>query len=559
MVKNRLLLILITGCTLQSRKDQASFRNFFIQKDFKQASKLLEGSSLKEDKKNQLVYLMEKGTLAYYQQDYAMAAKVFDKANALVDKLYTKSIREMVASSILNDNSKTFYGSLYERSMLYYYQALSFYMLAHTGVEKTRKLVDGKEVTIERKLSKDEIRLNKNRVRNSLIAWDSFFQEIKRIKGLKTFLKNDLVAKSFAAKMHEALNTRRDREIALQLYKDAYEVFKTYGPTKKIFNKKYKDYNSELRRFFDGEIKKKQIVSLDLTAQYKKTDIYLKSKILDLTKSVRGNQYKRALRKYPLKNYQPSRKNVVIHVEAKTISPTVGKDYSLNLRSAVENIENPTNRALVNNIGVPVLTAFALGPLGLGYVSHHGNVTVYSRHRAGEAMLKEVGIEFELPYAEANTDKSNYKLVIKKEDKVVEEIELSPLGSMSDIAFVSAQERIENSFVSRSTRVGIKYMLAIVAAYGTYKRVQESQGGELFAKPAAMAQFLLSQKGIKESEKADTRHWSSLPNLILSAELSLEPGKYQIFRVKEGGVESALGELEVESKREKAFFTHRFF
>lgn len=554
MVRLLAILVLLTSCALQSRKDQASLRSYFVQKDFEQAEKYLESSSLKE-KDNRLLYLMDKGGLAFYQERFGKAAQTFYEANELVDRLYTKSIREMLASSIINDNSKTFYGSVFERSMLYYFQALSFYQLASVGHKFEEKQVDGKTELVKKELSSDDIRRAKNQVRSTLIAWDSFFKDLQRTKGAKTFLKDDYFAKMFAAQMHLQLNTRRDAEIALQLYKDALKIFDLFSPTLKTFNKQYKKYNGELRRYFDGKRNKKLLRSIELTVNHQKSRDYIITKILDLTKRVRKNKFKQTLRKFKLEGYEYQLKNVVFHIEAKTISPMEGKDYSFNLASAIDKIEDKNSRALINGIGVPILTAFALGPLGLGYVSHHGNVTIYSRHRAGEAMVKEVGVEFELPYAEANEDRVLNQLLIKQGEKLVKEVELVPIISLSDIAFINAQERIENSFNKRAARVGGKYALAMVAAYGTYKRMQKSN--ELFAKPAAMAQFLLSQKGIKESEKADVRHWTTLPNLILTNEVQLPPGDYKIF-LKNSDEERFLRDISVKSKK-KALFSHRVF
>ena len=211
MVRLLIILFLLGSCALQSRKDQNKLREHFVKQEFVQAEKYLESSSLKSED-NQLLYLMDKGTLAFYQKRYHKAAKIFVEANELVDQLYTKSVRKMIASSIINDNSQVFYGSLFERSMLYYYQAMSFYRLAETGFYYQEKQVDGKVQLIKTELSDAQIQTNTNRVRSTLIAWNSFYQEMKRL-GAKTFLVDDFSARYFAATMHEVLGTKRDKEI----------------------------------------------------------------------------------------------------------------------------------------------------------------------------------------------------------------------------------------------------------------------------------------------------------------------------------------------------------
>src|SRR5690606_3888422 len=115
----------------------------------------------------------------------------------------------------------------------------------------------------------------------------------------------------------------------------------------------------------------------------------------------------------------------------------------------------------------------------------------------------------------------------------------------------------------RSIRVGVKYAVALAAAYTTYKNVQEN-GGELFAKPAALAQFLVSSKGIKESEKADARHWSLLPSELLSLDFELSQGNYRLELTEYADQTRAitkkinLGDIVVQDK-DQSLFTYRVF
>lgn len=517
---------------------------------------------------------MERGNILFYQGNYKEASDVFMEANQLVDRLYTKSIREKLVSSILNDTGETFYGSVFERSLLYYYQAMSFYKLYLQG-EYVREIKqdDGKIITETIKLTKAQRNKLKDNTRNSLMAWDSFFSDIKRMKGVKTFLKDDLVSKTIAAKLHYYLNTRRDKEIALQLYKDAKEILVRVGPAYKSFNKDFKKYNLDLRKVYDGDLKKSKLKSKNLTSTYQNTIDYIDYRILKITKEIRRGQFKKTVkflkpRKEILELVKKEKAtNVSVLLEVGHIQQLQGKDYSLNLRSAIENVKNPTSKALIEGIGVPILTAFAMGPLGLGYVSHHGNVSIYSSHSAGTAVMKEVGIEFEMPYVKESSDHDRFEIHIYQGEKLLKKKSLALLSSLSDTAFINSQEMIENSFKSRSLRVGVKYAVAIAAAYGTYKKVQES-AGELFAKPAAITQFLVSSKAIKESEKADARHWSLLPSSLMSLDLRLKPGDYRLelveykAKVKGKPQEVArklnLGDIKVEPKK-KSLFSYRAF
>jgi len=569
-IKFLCLVLLITGCAQKTRKEHASLRNFFEKKEFSSALYDLEKSSIKSEKKNRLLYLMEKGNILFYQGNYKEASDIYVEANELVDRLYTKSIREKLASSILNDTGETFYASVFERSLLYYYQAMSYYHL-HLSGKYTREVKqdDGKVLTEEILLTDAQRKKIKNQIRSTLLAWDTFFKDVQRMKGIKTFLKDDIVSKVIAAKLHYYLGSKRDKEIALQLYKDARNILIKVGPAFKTFNKDFKAYNLELKKVYNGKLSRKKLKSKNLTSAYQKTLSYFDYRILGITKEIRSYNYKRTLKKLkPTKaiiKRLKSEKNqkVSLLLEVGHLNQLEGKDYSLNLKTALENVKNPTSKALINGIGIPILTYFAMGPLGLGYASHHGNVTMYSSHNAGTAIVKEVGVEFELPYVAESNDHDRFNINIYQGEKLVQTSPLNMVSSLTDMAFINSQEMIENGFTKRSLRVGVKYAVAIAAAYGTYKKVQES-AGELFAKPAALTQFLVSSKAIKESEKADARHWSLLPSSLLTLDLDLKPGNYRLELVEQGTQEGVvvrkvtLGDISV-IKNKKSFFSYRAF
>lgn len=530
------LALVIYGCSGTGRQ-QSNFRNYFQQGNYKAASELLESSQFKAEKEHQLLYLMEKASLFYAQERYHSAAKTYDEANQLVDKLYTKSIRKQLLAATLNAGTTNFYGSIYERSLLYYYQAMSFYHLSKRGWYYEKKLVDGKEQDVKRELTVQEKKKHLGRVRASLVAWNSFYETLERSKSGKTFLKRDLFSKMMAAKLHEVLGTKRDQEIALQLYRDSFKILKELGPTQKVFNEGFKQYNADLKKVYNKEMKRKSIKSRKITKSYKETLKLIKAKIYYLGNKVRPNKIASLKRQYKIKNSDidtlEANTNVSIVIEEGLISRLVKKEYAYTLRKAIENTEDPETRALIKNIGIPVLTLFALGPLGLGHFSHHGNVSIYSGHSLGTSLTQEVGIEFYLPFAEASQNSINSKLLVYQGPNIVKEVPLNYMTSLSDTAFINAQERIANSFVSRATRIGVKYAAAIAAAYATYTSVKQAKDSEFFAKIAATAQFVISQKAIKESESVDTRHWTTLPSSVLASDLKLKPGEYRLELVME--------------------------
>ena len=90
------------------------------------------------------------------------------------------------------------------------------------------------------------------------------------------------------------------------------------------------------------------------------------------------------------------------------------------------------------------------------------------------------------------------------------------------------EKQSASSFIKTGYRVAIKNLAAIATAYLTYKAIKSKNGNSFFAKTAAVLQYLALSKAIENSEKADIRYWSSLPNSIQMGFVNLLPGKYKL-------------------------------
>lgn len=545
-------------------------RELFQRAEYDKALERLENSEIKSLEENRLLYLLQRGKLLRALGKNQLAAQDFVEASELVDKLYTKSVKEALLTGLTNDNSETYYGNPYERSLLFYYQALSFLDIYQNGyvlekvslVESKQDKKDkkdkkeAKEQWVKKKLSEQERKRYLFRARASIVAWDTFYKELQRSSREDTIFDHDLFAKILGAKIHEMVGKRADYQISLQLYKDAYELLHRIGPAFKAFNKNFESYAQKLAL---GEAGKGEIQK---TEHFQNLEDFLKVKILKLTKSHQSYQYKKTLKKLaPSKSVLQevsANPNTTLILEAKAVAPLVGEDFSYNLRSAIEKVEDPVAKEFISKLGVPVLTYFAMGPLGLGSVASSGNSKLYVRHGIGEAMAAEVGVEFEMPVIKEPDFPEIREIFIYKlegeQEKLVASKKLVLAGAISDQAYQSNLEIASNAYTERGARIAIKHIIAIIAAYKTYEAIKASSG-EMFAKPAAFAQYLVSAKGIKESERADTRQWSVLPSEIFLGELSLGPGDY-ILRAKKtesSGPNSAQNSAQVQEKPLSSF------
>ncbi|MDE1219531.1 hypothetical protein MCT05_00530 [Vibrio aestuarianus] len=75
--------------------------------------------------RNQVLYYMERGKLAFDGGDYRTAAQMFDNAIADIETVYSNNPEAEKARQLFNEEKvKPFKGETYERAMVYYYRGL---------------------------------------------------------------------------------------------------------------------------------------------------------------------------------------------------------------------------------------------------------------------------------------------------------------------------------------------------------------------------------------------------------------------------------------------------
>jgi tetratricopeptide (TPR) repeat protein len=549
------LLILVVACAATKIKDsQKRVRKYIESKDYQKAFLALEESEIKKNEQARLLYFMERGRLFELLGDYKESTRSYSKAIELVDKYYTKSIKEKILSSVIHETNEKYYGSLHEVSGLFYAQAKSFLMLYLQKENKKWLDKEGKllEKPVLEKINQEKSRQFLFSARATVVKWDSFFKDIQR-GSEKSFFREDPLNKIFAAKVHELVGTRSDRQIALNLYKDAHRLLHTYGHTLKTYQDNYENFSKKVWE----NLKKKKKIKFPKTGtvHFQQTNAFLDERIYELTSSVRKNQLKKTIKRYQIDTKKMKKKtNVSILIEKKLIQPVEAKNYSYGLASAARNAKDPSTRALIQGVGIPIVTYFALGPLGLGTVSKvSGNTYLYSRHNIGTTMVGEVGIEFELPIVKESKVEPLQEIVIisKETNQEVARRALPIIAPRSDIAYQLNKEKSTGLFTTKGVRVALKHLAAIITAYKTY---QVSGGDDnALARFTALATYLAGTKAIAASESADTRHWTSFPANIHMQQFNLEQGEY-IVKLSKEQQGTNIAEIKVDSSEN--FFSY---
>lgn len=151
----------------------------------------------KKEKKDDLLYLLERGYLAHEAGHYDSSNIAFDAAELRADELYTKSISGEIASLITSDNTLPYRGYPHELVLIHYYRAFNYIMLGNS-----------------------ESALVEARKANQRLT------ELQDEKEGKSTYKNDAFMQYFTAMLYDSEGEHNDAVVA---YRDAHRGYEDYA------------------------------------------------------------------------------------------------------------------------------------------------------------------------------------------------------------------------------------------------------------------------------------------------------------------------------------------
>ncbi len=529
-MKNYVVLLLVLlfsfGCSTSSRKSASKLKGLVIQKKYDEALKLVKSDKYYPEKRSQLLKLLEIGTLHFYKGNYYQAIQTFDSAHELSDKLYIKSLSKKLLTMVANDSADNYYGERYERSLIRFYLSFSHYMIYQTGryeaYVKTKRIKKGKkeketqEKHKEKKLSKRQRRSHLFSARAMIIEWDSLLTTYKNVHAGNTTYKNDLAAKIFGSFIHQRIGGSGERQVALQLYKDAKKVlFRNYN-TYPVFNSKSakfrKDY-SKLPTLPEKNVKRDYVGETKFS---KNINNFLNAKIKDLSK----NRLKDNINVLVLSNFIAKKQVKKISFPIQFPGVALARAHRMNKRK----------------VGI---VGFTMDVLGL-------------------AAGTKPAIAFEMPMVRYKKTSNSMKIIVKNlKGKKIKEVPLVIINPLSDIAYEALDNKLTALYAKTGARVAAKHIAAITSAYVGYKTSVAAGTPPFIAKLGASAAYALANKGIEASERADLRFWSTLPHTIRMTSFRLRKGKYKIYILKTdfsgNSVEMPQGDLVVTDRNAKLY------
>ena len=78
---------------------------------------------------SELLYLYEKGLVLHYQNQWEASNELFQRAELLLEELYTKSVSRELAALAISDNITKYRGESFEAIIINYYKILNYLYL----------------------------------------------------------------------------------------------------------------------------------------------------------------------------------------------------------------------------------------------------------------------------------------------------------------------------------------------------------------------------------------------------------------------------------------------
>lgn len=119
-----ILVMVFSACATYYQKNQALMEAVYAN-NYEGASKILDSGKLKKQKRNQLLYYVNKGTILFMNNQPAESNKYFQQADYFVED-YQKEYGKKAASFLTNPSIETYEGENFEKVLIHYYTTLNY-------------------------------------------------------------------------------------------------------------------------------------------------------------------------------------------------------------------------------------------------------------------------------------------------------------------------------------------------------------------------------------------------------------------------------------------------
>lgn len=545
-----LALVFLSACGTARSGLRDKARDHFLRGELEAAETEILNPEVIAEAKSRLLTLLELGSIAHYQGSFEKSNIYLFQAKNLARRLYTKSIREQIATGLLNDNAASYVGMDYEISMMHYYIALNFLFLSQTQTIPAwhmKELRDGENLIFAaqsvaaRQLSQKEQVDFLLKARSELLDWNAFLQQVRNSNRGKPYYKDDLLNKVLAAYIHRTVNGSRDRNIANVLYNDAEKVLVKAYSAYPTFNSDAKNFVENYQRFSRLGVKAVKNRFINKTPDY------------DRAMALIGEGKK---------NLQSSRQSIYYVFEYGAIPKRTEKRFVIGLSTLFSSVKDPALRRSLEELSTHLILQlapeFGLTVVGAAVVGSAVGSRDGQPQYLSDAVDSVIGFEFYLPEIPEDPKMFDFELKFtNKSDNSSTQIPVGVLSPLNDIARLNVERRANAVAFKTGVRVGLKYLAALIPAIYAYNEVD---GGKFIKMLAAAAVWATGKKIVDSSEAADIRAWNLLPKWIGGVEANLKPGSYSVTAIANptgDRKEFSLGDIVVDPNRPRKVFKGR--
>jgi len=125
MIAALFVFVIMQGCASYTEETK-EIRSLYQRDQYKSALEKVDNSSLKEQSRNRLLYLLEKSMVLDRLEQLNDSQKLLFDADQLADRLYTMSVSKEALTYIYNDSAQDYPGEDYEKVAIHTQLAMSF-------------------------------------------------------------------------------------------------------------------------------------------------------------------------------------------------------------------------------------------------------------------------------------------------------------------------------------------------------------------------------------------------------------------------------------------------
>ncbi|WP_158850182.1 COG3014 family protein [Algibacter sp. L1A34] len=121
------IFLCLNSCASYNTKSQ-EFQNDLQQGNTEQALRDIDTNPFLKKKRNSLLYYLEKGKIAYLNNNYELSNSFLNKADAFIEE-NKKALSSNVLGVVVNPEKETYMGEDFEKIAIHYYKALNYIFL----------------------------------------------------------------------------------------------------------------------------------------------------------------------------------------------------------------------------------------------------------------------------------------------------------------------------------------------------------------------------------------------------------------------------------------------